>query len=231
MPPICQIAEAIGPDMASRQQPGDPRRPAPRLYLVTPQDCTGVADQLVSILAATDVAAVLLQLPQCDERGQIDCAKTFAATVQSRGVALLLDGHADLAARAGADGAHLTGRDAFETAYTTLKPDRIAGCGGLASRHDAMVAAESGADYIMFGEPDATGHRPPFSAVLDRVAWWAEVFEVPCVGFAATPEEVGPLAAAGADFVALGPWVFADDRGLEAATAAGHEIAGAEVIA
>ena len=42
----------------------------------------------------------------------------------------------------------------FSAAVASLKPDRIAGCGGLATRHDAMLAAESGADYVMFGEPD-----------------------------------------------------------------------------
>ena len=56
-----------------------------------------------------------------------------------------------------------------------LKPKYIAGCGGLATRHDAMLAGESGADYVMFGEPDRDGHRPRFEAVLERVAWWAEV--------------------------------------------------------
>ena len=47
-----------------------------------------------------------------------------------------------------------------------------------------------------------TGRRPSFEAIVERVAWWAEVFETPCVGFAATLDEVEPLAAAGADFVA-----------------------------
>ena len=60
-----------------------------------------------------------------------------------------------------------------------------------------MLAAEAGADYVMFGEPDAAGERPSFEAIEERVAWWAEVFEIPCVGFAAAPEEVAPLATAG----------------------------------
>ena len=38
-----------------------------------------------------------------------------------------------------------------------LKPERIVGVGGLATRHDAMLAAEQGADYVMFGEPDQVG--------------------------------------------------------------------------
>ena len=80
---------------------------------------------------------------------------------------------------AGADGAHLTGMHAFIEAIDQLKPDRIAGAGGLVTRHDAMLAAEQGADYVMFGEPDAEGERPAFAAIEERVAWWAEVFEIP----------------------------------------------------
>jgi thiamine-phosphate pyrophosphorylase len=142
-----------------------------------------------------------------------------APAVQGRGVALVLDGRADLVARAGADGAHLAGVDELAAALPALKPERIAGCGGLTSRHDAMLAAEGGADYVMFGEPDADGHRPSFDAILERVEWWAEVFEIPCVGYAVSIEEIAPLAQAGADFVAVGAFVFSDPRGPAAALA------------
>jgi thiamine-phosphate pyrophosphorylase len=118
------------------------------------------------------------------------------------------------------------------TALAMLKPARIAGCGRLASRHDAMVVAEAGADYVMFGEPDATGHRPAFDAVAERVAWWAELFEVPCVGFAASLDELEPLVAAGADFIALGDCIFADARGGATALAeAARRLAAAESVA
>ena len=218
--------------MASRERPADPRRRVARLYLVTPQDPAGLAERLAQALAAADVAAVLLRLPQADERTQINHAKALAPTVQGKGAALLLDGHPDLAARAGADGAHLSGIEAFMTALATLKPAHIAGCGRLATRHDAMVVAEAGADYVMFGEPDAAGRRPAFDAVAERVAWWAELFETPCVGFAASLEELEPLAAAGADFIALGDCVFADRRGGAAAMAeAARRLAAAETVA
>ena len=91
------------------------------------------------------------------------------------------------------------------------------GCGGLNSRHDAMLAGEQGADYVMFGEPDEHEHRPSFGAVLERVAWWAEVFEIPCVGFAASLAEASEFAAVGADFVLVGDFVWADPRGAAAA--------------
>jgi thiamine-phosphate pyrophosphorylase len=218
--------------MASRGQPSEPRRPAARLYLVIPQHLAGHADLLAQTLGAADVAAVLLPLPQADQRRQIDQVKAVAPAVQERGVALLLAGHPDLAAPTGADGAHLHGIEALTAALPTLKPARIAGCGGLATRHDAMLAGEAGTDYVMFGEPEPSGHRPSFDAIIERVAWWAQLFEIPCVGFAASLDEVDPLAGAGADFVAVGDWVFADGRGCAAAVAdAAQRLAVAEPVA
>jgi thiamine-phosphate pyrophosphorylase len=185
-------------------------RPAPRLYLLTPliADAPTFCASLADALSAGDVAAVLLRLVDTDERSLINRAKTLAPIVQDKGAALIVEGHADLVARAGCDGAHLTGIAAFNDALTILKPDRIAGCGGLFSRHDAMAAAEAGADYVMFGEPADTGARPSFAAVEERVAWWAEIFEAPCVGYAAERDEVAPLVKAGADFIALGDWLW-----------------------
>jgi thiamine-phosphate pyrophosphorylase len=195
--------------------------PRPRLYLVTPQleDAAAFAAALDPVLAAGDIAAVLLHLGDTGERALIDRAKAVAAVVQRRDIAVLIDGRPELVARAGADGAHLTGIEAFQAAVNMLKPDRIAGAGGLRSRHDAMLAGEAGADYVMFGEPDLGGNRPPFEAVLERVEWWAEVFQAPCVGYAAAADEVGPLAQAGADFVALGEWIWTRPDGTEPAVA------------
>jgi thiamine-phosphate pyrophosphorylase len=129
----------------------------------------------------------------------------------------LLDGHVELVARAGADGAHLTGIEAMLDALPTLKPDRIAGVGGLTTRHDSMAAGEAGADYVLFGEPDARNQRPSREAIAERLQWWAELFEPPCVGFAASRDEIGEFAAAGADFVLVGDFIWADPRGAAAA--------------
>jgi thiamine-phosphate pyrophosphorylase len=190
------------------------QRPRQRLYLVTPQlsDTEPFERDLGAALHAGDVAAVLLRLAVADERTLINRAKAVATVVQRRDIALLLDGHPQIAARAGADGAHLDGIEAFNAAIGSLKPDRIAGCGGLRSRHDAMLAGEASADYVMFGEPNPSGGRPLFEAVEERVAWWAGLFEVPCVGYAADIHEVAALAQAQADFVALGDWIWTAGR-------------------
>jgi thiamine-phosphate pyrophosphorylase len=180
-----------------------------------PAAVAGLADAM----SGADVAAVLLRLPDADERSLINLVKKVAPAVQDRDAALLLAGRDDIVARSGADGAHLGNVDALKDAVARLKPKNIAGVGGLRTRHDAMTAGEAGADYVMFGDLDEAGNRASFDAIIDRVGWWAEVFEVPCVAYAARLEEIEALAAAGADFVAIGGAVFDDPRGLKTALA------------
>jgi len=191
----------------------------PRLYLATQvvDDPAPLIASLPGLLAAADVAAVLVRLKPTDQRTMISRIKALAPAIQEAGAALLLEDRVELVARAGADGAHLTGIAAFEEALPSLKPDRIAGIGGLTTRHDLMAAGEAGADYVLFGEPDATGQRPSVEAIAERLEWWAELFEPPCVGFAASREEAREFAVAGADFVLVGDFIWADPRG--AATA------------
>ncbi|MCX7311272.1 MAG: thiamine phosphate synthase [Alphaproteobacteria bacterium] len=206
--------------MAQPHSPHD-KRPAPRLYLVTPaiEDAAAFAGTLRDALEAADIAAVLLRLKDAGERDLINRIKLLAPIVQDKDVALVLHGHADIAARAGADGAHLNGLAAFSAAVESLKPAKIAGCGGVNSRDDAMVAGEQGADYVMFGDVTAEQRRSPLDAIVERIEWWAQLFQIPCVGFAASLSEIRPLSAAGADFVAVGDGIWDDPRGAAAAIA------------
>jgi thiamine-phosphate pyrophosphorylase len=94
--------------------------------------------------------------------------------------------------------------DRLSDALASLHPERIVGVGALRGRDDAMTAGEAGADYVMFGEPRRDGWAPPLAETAERVGWWAEIFQIPCVAYAARLDDVAALAAAGADFVALG---------------------------
>lgn len=205
--------------MASRPHMIEERRPSPRLYIVAPpvDDPAGFAQSLAQGLSGGDVAAVLLRLSPADETSLNDYVKTLAGPVQDCSTALLIDGRPDIVRQTGADGTHATDAGTLSSALALLKPDGIVGAGELASRDDAMRAGEAGVDYVMFGEPDRAGQRPSFQAIIERVAWWAELFVVPCVAYAASLEEIGPLCTAGADFIAVESLVLADPRGLRAA--------------
>jgi thiamine-phosphate pyrophosphorylase len=217
--PVAPVAPRSVSKNAGRMPNPRSSAPAARLYLVTGlvAEPDAVASALAEALVGIDIAAVLLRLAPADDRTLAARVKAIAPIVQHRHAALVLDGHPGLVARTGADGAHLSGIEALTESIPSLKPKHIAGAGGLLTRHDAMLAGEAGADYIMFGEP---GPQRSFATVLERIAWWAQVFEPPCVGFAENLDEVGPLAATGADFVAVGEFIWNNARGPKAAVSA-----------
>jgi thiamine-phosphate pyrophosphorylase len=192
----------------------------PRLYLITPliADAESFAPALKAALGAGDVACVLLRFAPPDEGSRKKIFRALAALVQDAGAAALLSDDPVLAARAGADGVHIEGMDeTFAAALDSLKPERIVGIGGLANRDEAMAAGEGDADYLLFGglEPGSMSAAD----VLERAAWWAELFNVPCVAVAHEPAEVEALAGSGAEFVGLGPKFFDDPRGVATAVA------------
>jgi thiamine-phosphate pyrophosphorylase len=56
--------------------------------------------------------------------------------------------------------------------------------------------------------------------VLERLEWWAELFQPPCIGYAASADEVAAQVQAGADFIALGDWIWTYAQGPAAAVSA-----------
>lgn len=177
-----------------------------RLYLITPKLSAAepFLPLLEAALAAADIACVLIRPADGDERALKALAGGLAPRIQAAGAAALILGEARLAARLGLDGVHVEGGgEALDAALESLKPDRIVGVGGVASRDDAMTAGERGADYLMFGFPGLSS-----GDVAEDTAWWAPLFTVPCVAYAETPDLAAGLARAGAEFVALcaGVW-------------------------
>jgi thiamine-phosphate pyrophosphorylase len=196
--------------------------PRTRLMLVTPPilDPGAITFRLMQAFAGGDVAAVLLRLAPGDERSLTERVKALAPAVQAQNVALVVEASAQVASRGGADGVHLTqSAEAIADARSSLKQERIIGAGGLRSRHDAMDMGEAGVDYVMFGEPRPDGSLPPLPAVIERASWWAEIFETPCIAYCPDADSVPTLIETGAEFVALGEWVFAEGVDIRAAVA------------
>jgi len=206
-----------------------------RLVLFTPfePDAASLPQALAAAFDAAAIDAVILRLPETDDRSRINLAKAVAPIVQGKGAALMLAGYPELVARSGADGAHVTGLEAVGPALEILRgQERMCGVGGLPARHDAMEAAELGTDYVMFGEPRADGSVPPLSGVVERAQWWAELFHVPCVAYAPSLDDVAALAATGAEFVALGDYVFRAEIGIaDAVKQAAAALASADATA
>jgi thiamine-phosphate pyrophosphorylase len=188
-----------------------------QLYLATPvlAEAESFLPALDAALAAARPASLLLRLSSQDEESAKRIVRKVALRTEPLGVALVIDGSVDLALHANADGAQIAGSGpALKAAVQRLSPRLIVGAGGLTTRHDAMVAGETGADYIVFGDWSAP---LPEDAVEERVLWWTEVFTTPCVAFASTLAQAALFAKAGTDFVMLGDCIWDDPRGPAAA--------------
>ena len=199
----------------------------PRLYLVTPAigDAETFRPALEDACRSGAVAAVLLRLAAADERTLVNRVKALAPVAQAYDAAAVVadpDGVVDLAAlvtRGGADGGHAETPGRVSDLCQRLKDGRNIGAGGLLTKHDAMTAGELGVDYVMFGEARLDGRSLPFDDLEERAAWWAEIFQTPCVVVAPDLQSVPVLAATGADFVGLGDAVWRHPAGPRAAIA------------
>jgi thiamine-phosphate pyrophosphorylase len=209
----------------------------PQLYLITPRiDAPEpFAPPLTAACGAGGLAAILLRLKPADERTLINRVKSLAAIVQRAEAALLISVDEEtldlptIAARGGADGVHATAPAQLRELRERSKGDRILGAGNLRSKHEAMEAGEAGVDYLLFGEPRRDDSVPPLDGVIERAAWWAEIFETPCVAYAPTLEAVPALAATRAEFVALGNAVWTAPAGpADALSRAQAALSGAE---
>ena len=143
----------------------------PRLFLVAPGDVPGsrVVDCLKAACAAGDVASLLVPAV---------IAHDVVAAAQALGVAVLVTGEPRDAARSGADGIQVDANaEAIAAARGSLGKDRFVGAYAGSSRHFAMEAAESGADYVALAQNGASVGGEPI------VKWWAAVMEIPCVAF------------------------------------------------
>ena len=177
------------------------------LYLISPGSLdVGFDDRLKEALDAGPVAAFQLRLKAVEDAAVLRAAERLMPICAGREVAFILNDRMDLAKSCGADGVHLGQGDGDpRVARALLGPSAQIGVTCHDSRHLAMEAGETGADYVAFGAffPTVTKqvtHRPDPSILT----WWSALFEIPCVAIGGiTPENASVLVDAGADFLAV----------------------------
>ncbi len=168
----------------------------------------GASQRLAAALDAAAVASVVVR-PMTGKPLDAASAAPLVASAQKAGAAVLMSGDARLARTLKADGVHLPVSENLEEAYNAarelISQRFIVGVDAGNSRHDAMTAGEAGADYVGFSLASASVDRESARAErLELIAWWAEIFEVPCVAFdVETADEAQALTEAGADFIAV----------------------------
>ncbi|MEO1494917.1 MAG: thiamine phosphate synthase [Pseudomonadota bacterium] len=196
--------------------------PPERLYLVTAQSLEPevFAPTLAAALAALPVACVRLDLGGAEEDMWRRAANHLIEPCHAADVALIITDHYRLVEPLGLDGVHLTGRASVRDVRKALGRDRIVGAFAGSSRHDGMVLAEAGADYVAFGPVGETGALGDETRAEDDLfTWWAEMIETQSVAEGGvSPEDAARLADA-ADFIVPDRRVWDGDDPVAALTA------------
>ncbi len=161
------------------------------------------------------MAALQLRVKEVADDEILRTAERLIPVCAARDVAFILNDRMDLAKACGADGVHLGQSDGDpREARALLGPSVQIGVTCHDSRHLAMEAAEAGADYVAFGAFHPTDSKEAKTAADPEIlSIWQETMQTPCVAIGGiTHDNARPLAAAGADFLAVcsGVWKHAD---------------------
>lgn len=186
--------------------------PTANLYLDFQFDDGASAQSLrvlkAAIAAAPIACAVLRPASDANAYGGTP-PRDLIAALQAAGIATLITGSLEAQSKLGADGIHLPWSPDVVQQFKALRRDApqatMIGADAGRSRHDAMEIGEAGADYVAFGIPPHVEDRAKaFERQCELIAWWSELFEIPCVAFdVANTDAAHGLAAAGADFVCV----------------------------
>ena len=206
----------------------EPTRERPRLYLITPPQIESVpafVDQFRAAIQGGDVASLQIRLKQGDDidlHTTRELAQAVKRICTAEHIALFINDSPQLARAVEADGVHL-GMDDMDIAEARefLGPDMIIGATCKNSRHQAMIAGESGADYVAFGAFHPTTTKTNTTPADPEILTWCQMFlTLPCVAIGGVQmSNAAPLIAAGADFLAVSSGVWDHHDGPAAAVA------------
>jgi thiamine-phosphate pyrophosphorylase len=169
---------------------------------------------IVKALNGGDVASVIMYRGAANEKDFQTWCETVTPVIQSAGAAALVADSTQVAARAKADGVHMSGSiTVLKDAVEKLTPRLIVGAGTNGTRDDALDKGELRPDYMFFGKLDGDTHPQAHPKNVEMGEWWAAVIELPCIVMGGYDiESVSVIAESSAEFVALSAAIFGEGR-------------------
>lgn len=196
-----------------------------RLVLAaSPDSCTHEA--LDAALSGGDVASVILYHSDPEDPSFESYCDKLVPIIQNAGAAVMIRDDTRIAGRCEADGIYLErNRSDLADVIARFSPQKIVGCGGIMTRHNALQVGELGPDFVLLGKTgkDIKPEAHPKNLALGE--WWAQFVEIPAiVPGGNNVQSVVEVAKAGVDFVLLDKAVFGGDENPELAVKAANEL-------
>ena len=184
------------------------------VYLITPDEAD-TARLLARVAALLGVGPTWLQFRNktASDGLRREQAVALQALCARHGVPLIINDDPALAHAVGAAGVHLGGTDGdIGAARALLGPAAIIGASCYDQLENAERAVADGASYVAFGAFFPTTTKVTTSRAHPDLLRQSAALGVPRVAIGGlTPDNVGPLIAAGADLLAVVSGVFAAD--------------------
>lgn len=181
------------------------------VYLITPDEAD-TARLLARVQPLLAAGACWLQYRNktADDALRREQAAALLPLCRAHGVALIINDDAALALAIGADGAHLGEDDGgIAAARALLGPDAILGASCYDDPTLAERAVAAGASYVAFGAFFPSRSKATTRRAHPDLLRQSAALGVPRVAIGGlTPDNAGPVIAAGADLVAVISSVF-----------------------
>ncbi|MBT2766828.1 thiamine phosphate synthase [Stenotrophomonas sp. ISL-67] len=192
--------------------PASPAAPVRGVYLITPDDAdTARLLARVAPLLAASPTWLQYRNKTASDALRREQAMALQGLCAAHGVPLIINDDAALANEVGAAGVHLGGTDGdIGAARALLGPGAIIGASCYDQLANAEQAVATGASYVAFGAFFPTTTKVTRSRAQPDLLRQSAALGVPRVAIGGlTPDNVGPIIAAGADLVAVVSSVFA----------------------
>lgn len=191
-----------------------------KIYLISPPkiDIESFTKILELALKTKKVPVFQMRLKGYKDAEIIEIGKKLLKICQQNQTLFILNDRLDLALKIGANGVHFGDEDGdIKVARKTAPANFIIGASCYDSKHLAVEAIESGADYVSFGAffPSKTKNSKgkPTPEILE---WCDEILDVQSVAIGGiTADNCKVLVNAKVDFIAVISYIWDNEKGVE----------------
>ena len=186
----------------------------PEIYLITPPitDSEIFLYKLQKVIKKNKISCVRLRLSSTKDKEIIETTLLVKKLLDQWKIPLLIENHYKIVTQLELNGVHLTdGGHSITKVRQELGSNHIIGtfCGN--SKHQALIAAENGADYVSIGPLAESKFSNDEKAPIDIFKWWSEVIEIPIVAEGSIDQITMKALLKYSDFIAIGNEIWDSD--------------------
>jgi thiamine-phosphate pyrophosphorylase len=183
----------------------------PQIYVISPPeiDVNNFVLLIEKIMYKTQISCIRLGLSSILKEELVKTISKIREFLIPFDIPIIIENHYKLVRELELNGVHLTdGSNSVKHARKHLGSDHIIGAYCGSSRHNALIAAEAGANYISMGPLVKNKHGNERITPIETFKWWSKFIEIPIVAEGNLNQNVIGKLLSVTDFVAIGSEIW-----------------------